>query len=81
MITGWLPDEKKDTGVGALTRKFAILLISPVTIEICKQAAALQMGDFVFKKQSEVPYDGVSNPMEWIINVEATGTEDIIDLA
>ncbi len=79
-ITIFLPYEKKDANTGLMTRRFEILLIGSVTVQICKKVAALQMGSFVFKKQAEVPYDGVGTPQQWIFTTGYTGTGDVIAL-
>lgn len=79
-ISTYLPYEKKDANTGMMARKFDVLLIGLVNIEICKKVAALQMGNFVFKKVSEVPYDGVSTPAQWVFSTAYTGTGDVISL-
>jgi hypothetical protein len=73
VLTGYLPEVKKQSGTGALSRGFNVLMINPITVEMCKQVAALQMGRHIYKKKSEVPYDNVSTPAEWIFNTEYTG--------
>jgi hypothetical protein len=80
LVNGWLPELKTNGNTGATVRKFQILMLDPVTIEICKRAAAFQMQNLIYKKQSELPYDGVSTPAEWVFNVEYVGTSGIIQL-
>lgn len=79
-ISLYLPAEKKDASTGTIIRRFEILLIDPVTVQICKKIAALQMGNSIYKKVSHLPYDGVSTPAQWVINTSYTGEPQTIDL-
>jgi hypothetical protein len=80
LVTGWLPDVMPGGNVGSMVRKFSLLMLDPVTVQICKKAAAFQMGTYVYKKKSESPYDGVSTPAKWVFNVEYLGTNSAISL-
>lgn len=75
VVTGWLPDVKENSSTGAVVRKFEVLLIGSITEKACKQVAAFQMGSRIYKKASEVPYDGVSTPAKWVFNVAYVGAE------
>lgn len=80
LVAGWLPDTINNPSLGILVRKFSVLLILPVTIEICKQITGFQMGSRFYKKTTEIPYDGVSTPQEWIYNVSYVGDNSNIVL-
>jgi hypothetical protein len=80
LINGWLPEIKKDASTGSIVRKINVLLLAPVTVELCKKVAAFQIGPFVYKKQSELPYDGISTPSEWVFNLEFNGKTSVIAL-
>jgi hypothetical protein len=49
---------------GQKTRFFDVLLLAPVTVEICKQVVALQVNGIVFEKVDQTPFDG-STPQQW----------------
>lgn len=80
LVTGWLPDVKKDGNTGALIRKVNVLMLTPVTVQICKKVAGFQVGSHTYKKLSELPYDGVSTPAEWVFNLEYLGDRNAITL-
>jgi hypothetical protein len=79
-IVSWLPDVKENPSTGQMIRKFNVLLIDPITDEICKQVAAFQLGERIYKKGAVVPYDGVSTPAEWVFNVSYVGDTGAIIL-
>lgn len=79
LVTGWLPEVKKTGNVGSIVRSVYVLMLDPVTVRVCKKAAAFQVGARIYKKKADLPYDGVSTPAQWHYTLEYT-TEGAIAL-
>ena len=62
--SGWMPRESTDPNASQ-TLYFDVLLLDPVTTQICDEAVALQVGNFVFTKELQTPWRG-QTPAKWI---------------
>lgn len=68
---GWQSRRQNDPSTGLMTRNFDVLILAPVTVEICAQVVALQINGKVYTVLGQTPDDG-STPSQWIYQVEYT---------
>jgi hypothetical protein len=71
LLNGWRA-RKID---GAPTKRlFDVLLIEPVTPEVCRRTVALQVNGVVFVKTDQTPWDG-STPAQWTFEAAYNSTD------
>jgi hypothetical protein len=68
LIKGWRGRKPVDPS-GHMTRYIDVLMLTPVTVDICQGVVALQIANIVYKKIGQTPYDG-STPNQWIFEIE-----------
>lgn len=75
IISGGLPANwqarKSPNPAATLVRLFDVLLIAPVTVDICDETVALQVNGVVFTKIGQTPWTG-ETPQQWIFETEYT---------
>jgi|SRR5882724_5057956 len=69
LVNGWRGRKPVDPTAGSLTRFIDVLILPPVTVEICRDAVALQIANILYKKIGNTPFDG-STPNQWIFEIE-----------
>jgi hypothetical protein len=68
LSSGWMMRSSKDPHTGESTKYFEVMMIAPVTADICNQATAFQVNDQVFEKIAQTPDDG-TEPRMWVYQV------------
>lgn len=73
---GWKP-RKSPNPADTLIKFFDVLLLPPVTVELCDDVVALQMNGHVFEKIGQTPWTG-ETPAQWIFETKFTGHNVIV---
>lgn len=73
--TGWRARKPK----GQTSRFFDVLLLAPVTTEICNSVVALQVNGIVFEKVDQTPWEG-ETPAQWVFECNIQTGSAPVDL-